>query len=191
MRVLVHVVLAVSLVGGVFRPAEAGRVADQLKIDIDRVLQVVHDPGLRGDVQERRLAVHRISARMFDFDEMARRTLGRYWTERTASEREDFIHRLGLLVASHLVALEARGGDTIEFVGESIQGDEAMVETRVVPIHGRGIALDYRLLRHDGERWLIYDVVVNNASLVGNYGSQFRRIIHMASYEKLVEKLSR
>lgn len=191
MRVLFHVVLAVSVVVGVLRPAEAGPVAERLKLDIDRVLRVVHNPGLRNDVQERRLAVHRISADMFDFDEMARRTLGRYWTERTASEREDFIHRLGLLVASHLVALEARGGDTIEFVGESIQGDKATVETRVVPSHGRALALDYRLLRRDGERWLIYDMIVNNASLVGNYGSQFRRIIHMASYEKLVEKLSR
>ena len=40
-----------------------------------------------------------------------------------------------------------------------------------------------------GGRWLIYDVLIENVSLVGNYRSQFDRIIRTSSYGELVKRL--
>ena len=39
------------------------------------------------------------------------------------------------------------------------------------------------------ERWLIYDVHIENVSLIANYRSQFDRIIRGSSYEELVRRL--
>ena len=40
-----------------------------------------------------------------------------------------------------------------------------------------------------GDRWLIYDILIENVSLVANYRSQFDRIIRSSSYEELVKRL--
>jgi phospholipid transport system substrate-binding protein len=39
------------------------------------------------------------------------------------------------------------------------------------------------------DRWLIYDVVIENISLISNYRSQFDRIVRTSSYEELVRRL--
>ena len=79
-------------------------------------------------------------------------------------------------------------GATIDYVGESVEGERATVKTRVFARRGRPLSLDYRMIRREG-RWLIYDVVMENVSLVRNYREQFHSIIKTSSYEKLIEKL--
>lgn len=189
MRALCGSLLVLSLLAPA-TVARAGTPTDQLKAGVDRILAVFHDPNLQEDADHRRAAVRKISAALFDFHEMARRTLGRYWDARTPDEKDDFTERLGTLVARQLALLDGHGGDAVQFVGESIDGDQATVETRVVPTQGRAIALDYRLVRR-ADRWLVYDVVFENASLLGNYRSQFQRVLRTTSYDALIQKLSR
>lgn len=55
--------------------------------------------------------------------------------------------------------------------------------------YGRALSLDYRMRRR-GERWLIDDVVLDGASMVGNYRAQFTHIMKTASYEQLIQKLA-
>ena len=50
------------------------------------------------------------------------------------------------------------------------------------------VPVEARLLRK-GDRWLIYDVLIENVSHVGNYRSQFDRIIRTQGYEELVKRL--
>jgi phospholipid transport system substrate-binding protein len=49
-------------------------------------------------------------------------------------------------------------------------------------------SLDFQLGSQSGD-WLIYDVVIDDASMVRNYQAQFHRIIRDDSYEGLVKKL--
>jgi phospholipid transport system substrate-binding protein len=48
--------------------------------------------------------------------------------------------------------------------------------------------VEARLHQRDG-RWLVYDIVIESVSLVGNYRSQFDRIIRTASFEELLKRL--
>jgi phospholipid transport system substrate-binding protein len=48
--------------------------------------------------------------------------------------------------------------------------------------------VDYRLHKK-GERWLVYDVVIEGVSLIANYRSQFNKIIQTSSYQELVKKM--
>jgi len=40
-----------------------------------------------------------------------------------------------------------------------------------------------------GDRWLVYDVVIEGISLIANYRAQFNKIITTASYQELVRRM--
>ena len=169
-------------------PAHAGTPTEQLKGDIARVFHALAGLGSQTGIEARRRLIRNASRGLFDLPEMARRTLGRHWDERSASEREEFLHRLAALVDTQIAGLAPWSGARIEFVGETLEGEAALVRTRVVG-HGRDLSLDYRLVQR-GDRWLIWDVEIDSASLVGVYRAQFQKVIRTASYATLVEKLA-
>ena len=184
-------VLVVSLVLGVAISAPAGPASDQLEGGIDKVIHVLADPSLKGPAKakQRRDALREITGPLFDWNEMASRSLGRHWQPRTEVERQEFVRLFhDLLERSYLTTLERYNGERVAYGTESIEGEKATVRTQVFNKAGQQFPVDYRLLRH-GDRWLVYDVVIEGVSLVANYRAQFDQIIRTSSYEKLVEKL--
>ena len=67
--------------------------------------------------------------------------------------------------------------------------DYSLVESKIVNKKGEEFSVDYKLMRRDGGDWKIYDVVVENISLVNNYRSQFHRVIANSSYNELIKKM--
>ncbi len=70
----------------------------------------------------------------------------------------------------------------------SLARDQATVRTALVTRQGTEIPMDYRMLRR-GDRWRIYDVVVERVGLVNNYRTQFDQILRAASYPELVRRI--
>jgi len=73
-------------------------------------------------------------------------------------------------------------------VSEQIDGDRATVRARITTRNGTDVPVESRLLQSEN-RWLIYDILVENLSLISNYRSQFDRVIRTTSYEELVRRL--
>jgi phospholipid transport system substrate-binding protein len=172
-------------------PALAGPPTEQLRTQIDRVLKALEDPELKKDhrADERRKAVRKIADDIFDFNETAKRSLGRHWAARTPAEREEFVKLFSdLLERSYLSKIELYGGEKIGFVGDTVENDHAIVKSKIVTKGGSEIPIDYRMLKK-GERWLVYDVAIEGVSLVANYRTQFNKIIQTSSYQDLVKKL--
>ena len=181
-------VLALLLVG---TPARAGQPTDQLSTQIDGVLKVLENPELRKEskARERRTAIRKIANDIFDFGETAKRSLARHWAQRTAAERDEFVQLFAdLLERSYISRIELYGGERIAYVGETIDGDQATVRTRLTTKEGTDIPVDYRMLKRGG-KWLVYDVIIEGVSLIANYRAQFNKIIRTASYEELVKKM--
>ena len=169
----------------------AGAATDQLKGAIDRVVKTLDDPALKGDsrVADRRVAVRKVANDIFDFGEIARRSLARHWQPLTEQQREEFIQLFSdLLERSYISKIEAYGGEKILFIGERVDGDQATVATKIITKNGTEVPIDYRQLKR-GDRWLVYDVSIEGVSLVSNYRTQFNRIIQTASYAELVHKM--
>jgi phospholipid transport system substrate-binding protein len=190
-----HVLVVGLVAAAVFQSAataSAGPPTEQLRGAIDRVLKTVEDPAMKAEnkTTERRQAVRKIANDIFDWAETAKRALGRHWQARTESEREEFVRLFGdLLERAYISKIELYGGEKISYTGESIDGDFAVVKTKIVtPKQGTEIPVDYRLLRRS-ERWLVYDVVIEGISLVSNYRTQFNKIIQSSSYQELVKKM--
>jgi phospholipid transport system substrate-binding protein len=171
--------------------ADAGPPTDQLKAQIDRVLRILEDPEMKkdGKVLERRSAVRKIANEIFDFGETARRSLGRHWVQRTPAERQEFVALFSdLLERSYISKIELYGGEKISYGGDRIEGDFATVRSTLVTKHGTEIPIEYRMLRR-GDRWMVYDVIIEGVSLIANYRTQFNKIISTSSYQELVRRM--
>ena len=182
---------ALLLVGHGPDRAWAGAPTDQLKAQIDRTVKILDDPELKksGRQRDRRAAVRQVANEIFDFSETAKRSLARHWAARSQAEREEFVQLFGdLLERSYISKIELYGGEKIKFVGETIEPDGAIVRTRLVTRQDTEIPIDYRMHAR-GDKWLVYDVLIEGVSLISNYRTQFNKIITTSSYQELVRKM--
>ena len=181
-------VLALALVLAA-PPARAGAPTEQLKAQIDRVLKLIDDPALKDKPKDKRVAVRKIADDIFDFGETAKRALGRHWAARTQAERDEFVQLFGdLLERSYISKIELYGGEKIQYMSDRIEDDQAAVLSKLVTKAGSDVPIEYRMLKK-GDRWLVYDVIIEGVSLVANYRTQFNKIIQTSSYAELVKKM--
>jgi phospholipid transport system substrate-binding protein len=188
MRSLAVIGLAVILAAAP-ETAWAGAPTEQLRAQVDRVLKVLDDPALKDKPKEKRTVVRKIAEDIFDFGETAKRSLGRHWAARTQAERDEFVKLFGdLLERSYISKIELYGGEKIQYTNDKIEGDQASVMSKLVTKQGSEVPIEYRMLKK-GERWLVYDVIIEGVSLVSNYRTQFNKIIQTSSFADLVKKM--
>jgi phospholipid transport system substrate-binding protein len=166
------------------------RPLDLVKASVSRVLAAVQSPTAVGsDSTSRRTEIRRVADALFDFNEMARLALSRHWSAQSPTDQEEFVRLFtALLERSYLSTIENYAGERIAFLGESINGSYAQVRSRITTDRRVEISIDYRLIDR-GDRWEVYDVVLDNVSLVSNYRSQFNSIIRTSSFGELLTRL--
>ena len=190
-RPYVMVVVAIAFVAAATGPARAGAPTDQVREYSEAVVKILEDPTLKAEDRkpERRAAVRKIAAEVFDVQETARRALGPHWHQRTPQQREEFVQLFAeLLEQTYISKIDLFGGEKLRFTEEKVDGDNAIVRAKVVTRQQTEVPVEARMLRK-GDRWLIYDILIENISLVGNYRAQFDRIIRTSSYDELVKRL--
>ena len=171
--------------------AQAGATA-QVKGTIDKVLEILRDPALKAPdkAEVRRKKLKEVIYPRFDFLEMAKRSLGMHWRNRTPKEREEFVSLFAdLLERSYYKTLESYTDEEILYTKEQVEDKFGLVVTKIVSQKENiDIPIEYKLLRQDAQ-WLVYDVVIEGVSMVSNYRSQFNRIIETSSYAELVKRM--
>lgn len=179
--------LALILVIGTSLAWAAAEPIDVVKRVIGDSLDVLKNPSY-SHAQKRRM-VKNIVDPHFDYREMAKLSLGPTWHQISAGQKDEFVRLFAeLLEASYADKIVKYAQRVrIDYTGEIPMGNRAEVRTVVVKPNDR-IPLNYRLIREDGT-WKVYDVIIEGVSLVSNYRSQFRRIIHRSSYADLVQRL--
>jgi phospholipid transport system substrate-binding protein len=151
-------------------------------------------PVQKMSADQRRAQIRKVTESLFDFEEMSRISLGGYWTQASQAEKDEFIRLFGSLIASSYMgkieqyAGEPTSGEPISYVGERVEGNAAVVQSRVVTPKGSQIEIEYRLKKAAG-RWAVYDLYVDGVSLVANYKTQFGRIIQRGSFADLLKTL--
>jgi phospholipid transport system substrate-binding protein len=169
----------------------AGVPTEQVRQTADQVLSVLQDSRLKSaDKQkERREQIRQIIGSRFDFGDMAKRALGSNWQKGNNDEQRQFVQLFTeLLEKSYADQIESYNGEKIVYGRENISQDQADVDTKIVTKKGEEISVNYKL-RSAGNDWKVYDVVIENISLVNNFRSQFNRILANASFAELLQKL--
>jgi phospholipid transport system substrate-binding protein len=172
--------------------AGAGPPTDRLREGVDRVVAILHDPALAGEqrVSQRRAAIGQVASEIFDFGDMAKRSLGPHWAKRTPAERVEFARLFTELIQRSYIAKVDQHGSVarVSFLGDTVVEDHAVVRTTVPLSNGRTMPLDYRM-HSTGGHWQVYDLSMDGISMLANYRAQFNKIIRTASFEELVARL--
>jgi phospholipid transport system substrate-binding protein len=176
-----------SFAGEVF--AES-KITSEVKQTIDDVLEIVKDPKLKKNLSLRREKLRATIGLRFNYKQMVMRSLSKNYRSRTDKEREEFTELFKrLLENSYATKIENYQNEKINYIGEQIKGKYALVKTQIVRNDGT-IDVDYKLIKEEG-KWMVYDFVIEEVSLIRNYRSQFSKIIKTESYDALVSKLSK
>jgi phospholipid transport system substrate-binding protein len=137
----------------------------------------------------RRQQIRAIADEIFDWQETGKRALARHWQGRSPSERREFSTLFAdLIERSYVSKIEQYSGERVVYAGETVEGDQATVRTKLITKSNTEIPIDYRMQK-EGDRWRAYDVVIEGVSLVSNYRTQFNRIIQQSGYPELVNKM--
>ncbi|MGH7794497.1 MAG: MlaC/ttg2D family ABC transporter substrate-binding protein [Candidatus Binatia bacterium] len=171
--------------------ADAGEPTEAIRGAVDQGVEILKNAKL--DSQKQRTQVidrlRQIVYPLFDFNEMAKRSLGANWRRVNSQQQKEFVSTFtALLEKTYADQIDLYNGQKVVYTGESIDGDYAQVDSRVIDKDGQTYSVVYRLHKVDG-KWRIYDVVAENISLVNNYRSQFNRVIAKSSFEELLKTM--
>jgi phospholipid transport system substrate-binding protein len=167
--------------------ARAGEPIEVVKVAGDKAIRVLKDPKLqpKEKKKERIERLKEIVNPLFDYEEMARRSLGPHWRRRTSQEQREFVKLFrDYLDKVYSDKVDLYAGEKIIYGRETVEAEYAQVETTFVDTKGEEFSVVYRLRRNNG-KWKVYDAVVENISVVNNYRSQFDRVISKYSFDEL------
>jgi phospholipid transport system substrate-binding protein len=164
---------------------------DEVKKVVDKVVSIVSSQEMKKpeNKEMRQKDLKDAIGTIFDFSEMAKRSLGRFWDERTPEEKNEFAQVFEtLLENTYSRKIESYNKEKIVYLKETVDGDSSEVKSKVVTSQRDEISIDYHLMNKAG-KWMIYDVVIEEVNLVANYHTQFEKIIRTDGYLELVKKL--
>jgi len=151
--------------------------------------------------EENRELKRKIIHGTFDIRELSKLALSKHWNDISQEERDRFVKLLTdlleekALFSKEQLAAKSKSARKYRII---YRGDKfvdpkqtiAFTRTKVViPSENIDISLNYKLKRQDGD-WKIFDVIVDEASLVDNYRFQFDSIIKKHGYADLVKRMS-
>ncbi|MGH7817697.1 MAG: MlaC/ttg2D family ABC transporter substrate-binding protein [Candidatus Binatia bacterium] len=165
----------------------AGSPTQQVQETIHKVLNVVNNPVAGGEAARKQALRDSIMSR-FDWAEMAKQAMGKHWDGVSARHSEFIAAFTDFLGNSYVGKIGSYKDEKILFVQEIITNNLAEVKTKIVPTKGEATSVNYQLHQVQGD-WKIYDVVVEDISLVVNYRAQFSRILAKGSFDDLLRQL--
>ena len=145
----------------------------QVEETVEAVIALLKDKSLEREM--RREKIRKLIYDRFDFQLMSQRTLSTNWRKASAEQKDRFTQLFSqLLEWSYISRIEAYTNEKVEYMGEKIKKNRAQVNT-VILSAGTEIPVNYRLINKDDE-WLVYDVIIEEISLISNYRSSYRTI---------------
>ncbi len=132
-----------------------------------------------------------IVAPHFDFERITQGAVGQYWRQASPSQQKALVDAFKqVLIRTYARSLLNYSGQEIRYlpVRPGSRDSTVTVSTEVQDSGGPPVPVDYRLYNNSG-RWKVYDVVIDNASLVGNYRSSFAAEVRKGGIDGLIAKL--
>lgn len=170
-------------------PAQAGPSTDFIKKTTTEVTTLLQQK----DSQKRQEAFSDKLNTTVDFRELASRALGEHWTAQSPEAQQHFLDLLQqLLEANYRDQLTGQrlGEDfTIDYTDERARDNMAIVTTTIKSKEqARPVA--YKLLKRD-KSWVIYDVVIDDISLVETYRDAYTEIIKKHGWDELINRMEK
>jgi len=128
----------------------------------------------------------------FDFNRMSRWVLGKYWRKTDKAQKSAFIDQFkNLLIRTYATSLSEYVDQEIKYLpfrGDLAKGD-VTVRSEIEQPGGFPIPINYRLHNKTGE-WKVYDITIDDISLIANYRSSFAKHIRKSGVDDLIATLA-
>jgi phospholipid transport system substrate-binding protein len=172
-------------------PVYAGAPLDTVQTNVNKVLDVLRDPKLKAESAKeiKKEKLEAMYETMFDEVELSMRSLGGNWKKLSPAQQQEFIQLYRqVLGRAYIDEILSFTNEKIVFSKENmLSNNQAEVQTKIIT-SSKEIPIFYRVILKDGT-WKVYDVVVENVSLVQNYRSQFNSILAKKTPDQLLEIL--
>jgi phospholipid transport system substrate-binding protein len=199
-RLSVTILVGTCVLGaGVARAADAspsGSPMAELKksnAQLDKILQK-NKPNWSPEAELERSEVKKLVGSFLDYGELAKRALAKNWDKLTSKQRTDFVETLRELVErSYLRQVHGSPNYNIKYEKEEKTGNEADVTASLNTLsHGKKtkVSLEYKMIWKEN-RWVVYDVVTDEQSMLENYRAEFSKIINRDGFDALLKKMKK
>jgi phospholipid transport system substrate-binding protein len=166
--------------------------SDIVSNTVDKVKQTVVSRTGQVSPEELDKELRDIITPVFDFREMSRRSLAKYWKNATPQQQQEFVDLFSSLLATNYLKKirENAASSSLNIVGEQDAGKNRKVVKTTVDVKGSSASIDYRMRAKDNT-WKVYDVIIENIGLVSNYRSEFSGIVQKDGVDGLISKLKK
>ena len=166
--------ILISLVSASLFAEDFTNPTARVKDSVGKVISILKDETLNRELRWK--SIGNVISQSFDFRSMSQSILATNWRTATPVEREKFVEFFSqYLEETYRTKIEAYTNQKVEYIGETINGKRAVVETLIIT-DSTEIPVNYKLKNNDGI-WFAYDVVIEGISLVSNYRSTFAAIV--------------
>jgi phospholipid transport system substrate-binding protein len=167
---------------------ENNSALDEVTATIDAVIVVNTQNSGDGVKAQRRAKLREVVTPRFDFEEMSKRSLGTNWNVITPEEQTQFVSLFSeLLTKTYIARIESATKGTVAIGSETVELPKSYIKT-MVTYKGDKFPIDYKLMQQNGD-WRVYDVLIENIGLVGNYRNEFAGIMKKDGIKGLLSML--
>ncbi len=173
--------------------ADPATPTDILSATVNDVLSILKEPGYKEPVTRvpLRAQIEKKVCNVFDFGEFSARTVGGKWHSFSDEQKNSFNKAFAdLLLVTYLDKIQGYNGEEVAYTGEvmSAKKDHAEVQTTITLADKKQVPVSYRMLLKN-DHWVVYDVIIENVSLIKNYRSQFQDVLTRGTPDQLIDKV--
>ena len=128
----------------------------------------------------------------FDFNRMTQLAVGKHWPGATPQQKQALVAEFrNLLVRTYSRSLTEFSNQSVEFKPMAIKPDDTdvTVHTEIRQPGAQPLPVDYSMYK-TAFGWKVYDVAIDNVSLVTNYRSSFSSTIRQSGLDGLIKTLA-
>lgn len=184
---LLGLVLSFVSSGGVLAQEQPKPVVEKTVQD---ALKILRDEKLKTDRKQRIAKLREVADRTFDWEAMAKSSLGAPWRTLNDAQRRDFVEVFKELLAQRYMDDIDRfqGSEELTVGNADQQGDLAVVKTTLLTVSREQVPIDYTLRLENG-KWRAQDISIEGISLVNHYRKTFARFLANRTFDQLLQQL--
>jgi phospholipid transport system substrate-binding protein len=191
--IIVTLTVALSIAIGVVSSQASGGEPDPLvevRTTVGQAVAILHNSQL--PVEQRRRQLRALAEHRLDLPKMARGSLGQHWNDLTQTECDQFVPLFTAFIEDAYLS-QIQNYETLKIDASKetrLDADHVNIAARVIQ-PGEDILPITFMLERTGDGWMIYDVAVEDVSMVENYRAQFDRVIRNQGMPQLLASLRR
>ena len=166
--------------------AQDASPTEKVEATVSAILVILRDDAL--NLEEKRDQMREKISAAFDARAMSQSVLSTNWRQASEAQQQEFQALfMQTLEDTYMGRLEAYTNESVDFRGEEIKNNRSQVDTVIVTANNE-IPINYKLrLRSDG--WFVYDVEVENVSMVSSYRETYRSVVRRDGMDGLLEQM--